>query len=107
MNHERVRILSRKTNSSGWRGLVLGLDDRQMVFVLRVEDDIERGFVPRVEDGGQIWVRLKQLKESTKGSEESKTSDDGNMMMMQGRKLFEIDADVVVDIIVDADVIVC
>ena len=61
----------------------------------------------RVEDGGKIWVRSKQLKESTKGSEESKTCDDGNMMMMQGRKLFEIDADVVVDIIVDADVIVC
>ena len=56
-----------------------------MVFVLRVEDDIiiDRGFlsVPRVEDGGKIWVRSKQLKESTKGSEESKTCDDGNMMM--------------------------
>ena len=52
-----------------------------MVFVLRVEDDIERGFVPRVEDGGKIWDRSKQLKESTKGSEESKTCDDGNMMM--------------------------
>ena len=77
-----------------------------MVFVLRVEDDIERGFVPRVEDGGKIWVRSKQLKESTKGSEESKTCDDGNMMMW-GRKLFEIDADVVFEIIVDADVIVC
>ena len=32
-------------------------------------------------DGGKIWVRSKQLKESTKGSEESKTCDDGNMMM--------------------------
>ena len=51
-----------------------------MVFVLRVEDDIERGFV-EVEDGGKIWVRSKQLKESTKGSEESKTCEDGNMMM--------------------------
>ena len=41
MNHERVRILSRKTNSSGWRGLVLGLDDIEDTCP-EVEDDIER-----------------------------------------------------------------
>ena len=40
MNHERVRILSRKTKSSGWRGLVLRNYDDDDVDGDDVNDDV-------------------------------------------------------------------
>ena len=45
MNHERVRILSRKTKSSGWRGLVLRNYD---------DDDIESDDVNDDADGDDV-----------------------------------------------------
>ena len=50
MNHERVRILSRKTKSSGWRGLVLRNYDDDDVDGDDVKDDVNDDVYDNIND---------------------------------------------------------